>query len=118
MGGVIEGWREGLRPRSTAKYQSAELVHGPILRAWIVVIEILLKSFEELAFSTFLAFQAKPDERGNRLADADIDGLRVFFHLSGDRRRQGDRVSCCRLAPRIELAFRAGDSRVLPRRRG
>jgi len=103
---------------STAEYQSAELVHRPILRAWIVVVKILLEPFEELALPTFLAFQAKPHERCNRLADTGIDGLRVFFYLAGDGRRQADRVSCCRLAPSIELAFPAADSRVLFRRLG
>jgi hypothetical protein len=90
---------------STAHDQRAELVHQPILIAWIVVAKILLESFEELALPTLLAFQTEPYERRNRLADTRVDGLRVFLNLAGDRRREADSVSCCGLAPSVELGF-------------
>jgi hypothetical protein len=81
---------------STAQDQRAELVHQPILIAWVVVAKILLESFEELALPILLAFWAEPYERRNRLAHTGVDGVRVPFHLAGDGRREADSVSCWR----------------------
>ena len=73
---------------STAQDQCAELIDYPILIAWIVVANVLLEFLEEVALPTLLVFQAEPDERRNRLADTGVDGLSVFFYLTGDRQRR------------------------------